>query len=221
MNISIKDVLQQIRLFFILYLTLLCCCLIIKLIFTKEEIFFAVNSWHSEWADAIAPYLTDIGLGWTTIALAAILSLFSFRKGFLLATAYAVTSLSAQLIKHIAKTPRPKLYFQHELNHIHFVKGLYTDMADSFPSGHTVTAFSTAVVLTYLLKNKNWSILFLVMAIMVGYSRMYLSEHFFEDVTAGSVLGVLLTVFWITWLDNKKFMHASGWNRGLLRSGVH
>jgi membrane-associated phospholipid phosphatase len=89
-------------------------------------------------------------------------------------------------------------------------------MADSFPSGHTVTAFSTAVVLTYLAKNKNWGVLFLVVAIMVGYSRMYLSEHFFEDVTAGSVLGVLLTVFWITWLDNKKFIRSTSWNRGIL-----
>jgi hypothetical protein len=45
---------------------------------------------------------------------------------------------------------------------------------------------------------------------------MYLSEHFFEDVTAGSVLGVFLTIFWINWLDGKKFIHTAGWNRGLL-----
>ena len=154
MNIGIKDVLQQIRLFFILYLILLCGCLIVKLIFTKEDIYFAVNGRYDDLADFIAPYITDIGNGWTTIILAALLSLFNYRKAFLLAGAYALTSLLAQLIKHIVKTPRPKLYFQNHLSLLHFVKGLYIDMHDSFPSGHTVTVFSTAVVLAYLCKKK-------------------------------------------------------------------
>jgi len=216
MNISIKDVLQQIRLFFILYLILLSCCLVVKLLFTREQIFFAVNNRYSYWADLAAPYVSDIGLGWVTIAVALTLMLFSFRKAFLLATAYTVTSLTAQLIKHIVQSPRPKMYFHNQLNHIHFIKGMYIDIADSFPSGHTVTAFSTAVVLTYLVKNKNWSILFLAAAILIGYSRMYLVEHFFEDVTAGSIFGVVLTILWLTWLDNKNFLHTPGWSRGLV-----
>jgi membrane-associated phospholipid phosphatase len=218
MKISIKDVLQRIRLFFILYLILLCACLIIKLTFTREQIYFAVNNFNYPWADYIAPYVTDIGLGLTTIVIAVILALFNYRKAFLLGTAYAITSLFAQLIKHIVKAPRPKLYFHDQLSHIHFVKGMYIDMNDSFPSGHTVTAFSSAVVITYLLKNKNWSVLLLAVAILVGYSRMYLSEHFFEDVTGGSVLGVIITVFWITWLDSKPFLHSAKWNRGLIKS---
>jgi membrane-associated phospholipid phosphatase len=217
MNIGIKDVLQRIRLFFILYLVLLCGCIIIKLIFSKNEIYFAVNSRYSDWADFIAPYITDIGNGWTTVILSAILVLFNYRKAFLLASAYAVTSLLAQVIKHIVNAPRPKLYYQIQLSQIHFIKGVYMDMHGSFPSGHTVTAFSTAVVITYLSKNKSWSIPLLLIALMVGYSRMYLSEHFFEDVTAGSALGVLITVFWLSYIDNKKFLHSPKWNKGLLK----
>jgi membrane-associated phospholipid phosphatase len=219
MNIGIKDVLKQIRLFFILYLILLLCCLVIKLLFTKETIYFTVNSHYSNWADTIAPYFTDLGDGWTTISLALILVLFNYRKALLLGSAYAVTSLSAQIIKHIVKAPRPALFFSNRLSEIHFVKGMYIDKFNSFPSGHTVTAFSTAVVITYLLKNKSWSVLLFITAILVGYSRMYLSEHFFEDVTAGSALGVFLTIFWITWLDNKPFLHKAAWNKGLLQKG--
>ncbi len=218
MNISIKDVLQRIRPFFILYLILLCCCLIIKLTFSKDEIYFAVNTRNYPWADYIAPYLTDLGNGWTTVALSVILVLFNYRKAFLLASTYAFTSLSAQLIKHIVEAPRPKLYFHDQLSQIHFVKGMYIDLHDSFPSGHTVTAFSTALLITYLSKNKKWGILLIIIAVMVGYSRMYLSEHFFEDVTAGSALGVFLTIFWISWLDSKKFLHTPKWNKGLLWS---
>lgn len=216
MKIRIKDILQYNRLFFILYLILLSACLIIKLTYSKDTIYFAVNGRYSAWADQIFPYVTDLGNGWTLIILSAIMILFSYRVALLLATTFGVTSISAQIIKHIVKAPRPKLYFNSHLNHIHFVKGLYIDMFDSFPSGHTVTAFSTALLFAYLIKNKIWSIPLLFIAVLVGYSRMYLSEHFFEDVAAGSLIGVLIALFWIGWLDGKIFLHQPKWNRGLL-----
>jgi membrane-associated phospholipid phosphatase len=88
----------------------------------------------------------------------------------------------------------------------------------SFPSGHTTSAFTAAVVLTYITPRKAWGLLFFVFAVLVGYSRMYLSEHFFEDVVGGSAIGVLLTVFWITWIDNKLFLQSPKWNKGLLKT---
>jgi membrane-associated phospholipid phosphatase len=218
MNIGIKDILYRIRFFFIPYLILLCICLIIKLTFTRDEIYFAVNTRYSDWADFMAPYLTDLGNGWTTVVLSAILLLFNYRKAFLLASTYAVTSLSAQVVKYIFDAPRPKLYFQNQLSRIHFVKGVNQLSLHSFPSGHTVTAFSTSIVILYFLKNKSWGVLFLLVAVAVGYSRMYLSQHFFEDVTAGSAFGVMLTVFWISWIDSKTFLHTPNWNKGLLKN---
>jgi len=217
MNISIKDVLYQIRFFFIPFLVVICACLAIKLTFTREEIYFAVNTHNYPWADALAPYMTDLGNGWTTIALSAILLLFNYGKALFMAIAYAVTSIIAQIIKHIFDAPRPSLYFQNQLSHIHLVQGVDMLRLHSFPSGHTVTAFSTTVLITYWCKNKLWGFPLLLVAILVGYSRMYLSEHFFEDVTAGSVIGVITTVALISWLDNKKFLHSAKWNRGLLK----
>lgn len=218
MKISIKDVLYRIRPFFILYLIVLCACLIIKLLYTREDIYFAVNGLNSNWADTIMPYITDIGNGITAIVLSVIMLLFSYRKGFLLATSYAVTSIVAQILKFIFDAPRPKLYFSHELSHIHFVKGLYILSFHSFPSGHTVSIFSATVVVIYLCRNKGWGVPALLLAVMVGYSRMYLSQHFFEDVMAGSVIGVITTVFWLSWLDSKQFVHTSKWNTGLINT---
>jgi membrane-associated phospholipid phosphatase len=216
MNISIKDVLYKIRWFFIPYLLILICCIVIKLTFTREEIYFAVNSHNYPWADTLAPYLTDLGNGWTTVILATLLLLFSYRKAFCMALIYAATSILAQIVKHIFDAPRPKLYFQNQLSHIHFVKGVDMLMLHSFPSGHTVTAFSTTVLITYWCRNKFWGLPLVILAAFVGYSRMYLSEHFFEDVTAGSVLGVITTVFLITWLVNAKFLKSVKWDRGLI-----
>lgn len=218
MKIGINDVLKQVRLFFILYLILLCACLIIKVLFTKEAIYFAVNSHYYPLADAIAPYVTDLGNGWTIIALSALLTLFNYRTAFLMASSYAITSLTAQVVKYIFDLPRPTLLYKDQLSRIHLVKGVYMLQFNSFPSGHTVTAFSAAIVILYLVKNKNWSILLFIVAVAVGFSRMYLSEHFFEDVTVGSVIGVVMTVCWISFIESKKFLHTDKWNRGLLGS---
>ena len=209
MNIGIKDVLQRIRPFFILYLILLCACLIIKLLYTKNEIYFAVNTRYFSFGDFIAPYVTDLGNGWTVIILSAILLLFNYRVAFLMATTYAITSLSAQVVKYIFDAPRPKLYFQAQLSHLHFVKGVQMLSLHSFPSGHTTTAFSTGLLITYLVKNKYWGVLLIIAAAAVGYSRMYLSQHFFEDVVAGSALGVFLTIFWLSYIERKAFIHSA------------
>ena len=213
---SINGVLGRIKWLIVPYLVILCICLLIKLIYTRADIYFAVNGLNSPIADFLAPFATDLGNGWTAIAIAALFALFNYRKAFIVATAYAVTSISAQLLKYIFDAPRPKLYFKDQLSRIHFVKGVDILSIHSFPSGHTVTAFSLAVLLTYWSRNKGWGPVFLLIADMVGYSRMYLSEHFFEDVTAGSVIGLILTIIWLYWLDNKSFIQRPGWQRGLL-----
>lgn len=213
---SMNEVLKRIKSLLIPYLVILCICLVIKLVYTKSEIYFAVNAHYNPFVDLIEPYVTDLGNGWTAVAIAAIFALFSYRKAFLLATAWGVTSISAQILKFIFEAPRPKLYFKDQISKIHFVKTVEILSTHSFPSGHTVTAFTLAVIFTYWSKNKAWGPLFLLIAVMVGYSRMYLSEHFFEDVTAGSVIGVILTVIWLYWLDNKNFIQRPRWQKGLL-----
>jgi len=215
MKNGIKIVISQIRQFFILYLLLLAACFVIKLLFSRVTIYFEVNSWHWPFTDFLAPYVTDLGEGWTIVIISLFIALFNYRAAFLMATSYGLTAILAQIIKPIFNAPRPTLYFKDQLSRIHLVKGVEIYTHNSFPSGHTVTAFTAAVVATYLCKNKSLSFLFLLIAILVGFSRMYLSEHFFEDVTAGSVIGVILTIFWLGWLDSRKFIHSSGWNNGL------
>lgn len=216
MKMSMNEVLRRTRSFLIPYLLILIICLVIKLVYTKAEIYFAVNSHYSSTTDFLAPFATDLGNGWTCIVIAAILALFSYRKAFILATAYGVTSIPAQILKFIFDAPRPMLYFKDQLNRIHFVNGVEMLRVHSFPSGHTVSAFTMGVIFTYWNKNKALGPVFLLIAIMVGYSRMYLSEHFFEDVTAGSVIGVIVTVIWLYWLDNKAFIQNPWWQKGLL-----
>ncbi|EHQ28531.1 phosphatase PAP2 family protein [Mucilaginibacter paludis] len=217
MKTSIISVLKQVRFLFIPYLVILSVCLVIALIYSKSQIYFTVNGWHFTAGDTFFALWTNMGDGIVSIILTLILLFFSYRKSFLMGTSYVITSLIAQLLKRMVATPRPVIFFKAQASKMYLVKGVEMLETLSFPSGHSVSAFSTAVVLTYITPRKSWGLLFLVLAILVGYSRMYLSEHFFEDVVGGSALGVLITVLWISWIDNKPFIHSEKWNRGLIK----
>lgn len=60
----------------------------------------------------------------------------------------------------------------------------------SFPSGHTVASFEMAVCV-YLF-NKRYGVYALVLAMLIGFSRLYLYVHYPSDVIVGAVLGILI-----------------------------
>ena len=59
----------------------------------------------------------------------------------------------------------------------------------SFPSGHTLASFESAVVL--MIRDKRFGIPALVIAVSVALSRLYLYIHFPTDVIAGALLGTV------------------------------
>lgn len=217
MKTGLRYVSSQIKYFFIPYLIILSVCAAVKIQYDRETVYYAINAIHNSTADYLAPYITDIGDGLTIVILSLILALFNYRQAFLLFTSFLLTAVIAQILKYSINVPRPGTYFNGHTAGIHFVKNVYViGGIQSFPSGHTVTAFSAAVVITYLLKNKLWGLALLIVAILVGYSRMYLSEHFFEDVTAGSAIGTFVTLLWLGYIDNKKFIKSPRWDRGII-----
>jgi len=218
MKISLTDVLKQIRFLLIPYLIVLAACLAISVIYTKAQIYFTFNSWHFAYGDEFFALWTNVGDGGVCAAIAVGLLFFSYRKGFLLGTSFILTSIVAQILKHIVASHRPVVFFKDQMSKIYLIKGVPMLESFSFPSGHTTSAFTAAVVLTYISPRKYWGLLFFVLSVLVAYSRMYLSEHFFEDVLGGSIIGVFVTVFWITWIDNKVFLQSPKWNKGLLKT---
>jgi undecaprenyl-diphosphatase len=62
----------------------------------------------------------------------------------------------------------------------------------SFPSGHTMTAFAIALVVSYFYPSLEGPMYFL--AISIAFSRVVLGMHFLSDVLAGAVLGSALGV---------------------------
>jgi undecaprenyl-diphosphatase len=81
----------------------------------------------------------------------------------------------------------------------------------SFPSGHAMTAFSIALVLSYFYPALQGVLFFL--ALSIALSRIVLGMHFLSDVLAGIVLGVTLGCASITALGVGFFRGNSSWNR--------
>lgn len=71
----------------------------------------------------------------------------------------------------------------------------------SFPSGHTLVSFEAAV--SILFYHRRWGIAALVLACMIGFSRMYLFVHFPTDVLAGALMGTGIA-FCVRWLMKEK-----------------
>ena len=84
---------------------------------------------------------------------------------------------------------------------------------NTFPSGHTSTAFVAAEFLNQEYKDRSpwYSIAGYTMATVVGYMRIYNNRHWFKDVVSGAGIGIGITkfVYWIYptlkkhWFNNK------------------
>ncbi|MBD3749374.1 MAG: phosphatase PAP2 family protein [Sphingobacteriales bacterium] len=182
-------------------------CLIILLIglifhqnYGNTKGFLIINQLHNPMLDEVFKYLTYLGDGIIWLAI-AFYCLFKNQKKLPIVFAnFAISTLLAQGLKRwvFPDALRPVHLVQEGFN-IHFVEGVKIYTNHSFPSGHAISAFAVAFTLVIVLKRKNHiKYLFLALAFLVGWSRIYLAEHYPIDVIAGGFIGIIstyLTVF--------------------------
>jgi membrane-associated phospholipid phosphatase len=107
-----------------------------------------------------------------------------YRYAVLAILAYAYSSIIVQILKRIFDSPRPSKFFQ-GLNPIRTIEGYPLYEFHNFPSGHSTNAFTLAVVLAFILPNRKLHWVIIPVAILTAFSRVYLSQHFFQDVSSG------------------------------------
>lgn len=79
----------------------------------------------------------------------------------------------------------------------------------SFPSGHTAAAFVVAVIVCKMLP-KRYGILALILACLIGISRLYVGVHYPTDVLCAAIIGTvmgLLSVKIYTTIENRYKTH--------------
>jgi len=86
---------------------------------------------------------------------------------------------------------RPYLYFYRSglMDNINLVEGVKIRYVNTFPSGHTATIFFLVSFFALLARNKAASWILMVIGIFVGFSRIYLFQHWFSDVYFGMLFG--------------------------------
>jgi len=139
---------------------------------------------------AIMKAITFLGnSGWFWIAITLLLLFFQKDKkmGWTSFVSLLLTLLITNLIlKNAFARMRP--YFVPEIG-----QGLNLLISKpsefSFPSGHTSCSFSSAVAI--FTRDKKWGTAAIIVATLVGISRMYFTVHYPTDVIGGVVVGIL------------------------------
>lgn len=188
-----RSFLYQNRLYLGVYLLLLALAAALQIVYSPTALLLWINRhWHPA-ADVFFRAVTFLGDGLFCVGVALLLCLYSLRQAFLVVVGYVVSGLLAQTGKRLLfpHAPRPARYFDDILSALHTVPGVELHQFGSFPSGHTATAFALFTVLAFETKHPLCKPLWLVPAVLVAYSRVYLLQHFVLDVTVGSLVGVL------------------------------
>lgn len=180
------------NLYFRLMLGFVVVGLPLALLLPKTYISLLVNNKATIWADSFFVPYTDLGLGWTVAIFAFLFLFIRFYYSLWALVSLMFCGIFTYYMKQVLfhGMLRPVAYIG--LEHLpHVIPDYEYVNYNTFPSGHTMTAFTLAVVLASL-NRKNWlAILAFAYAISIAFSRIYLMVHFFVDTYVGGILGVI------------------------------
>ncbi len=162
--------------------------------FVKEldyDVLHTIFEWRTSWLTPFFIFITTLGSWYVTapIWLVLVILLMYKRQGisalFITLVFWGVRGLN-WLLKEIFERPRPGWSQLIDASHY------------SFPSGHAMnsSAFFVGLLCLVLAYSKTQSVRsiaytsFILLIILVGFSRMYLGVHYLTDVLAGYALGI-------------------------------
>jgi undecaprenyl-diphosphatase len=155
------------------------------------EIFLAIDHLpHNRWLNGFFRFFTLIftgGLGWYLIMVLAIL--LDPRRG---ARVVRHTVLPLTTATSLVEFPI-KAFFHRSRPFIAFIQAIVIGKKPgswSFPSGHSASAFAGAWLLSREFPGQG--LFFFLLAALVGFSRIYLGDHYPGDVLSGALSGMAL-----------------------------
>jgi undecaprenyl-diphosphatase len=146
-----------------------------------------VHRWRApRWLRRWTLLITRLGDGWLWYALGVIILFVGGEKRFVAVGAGLAASLAGIVVfrqlKLVSKRPRP---YQVEP---HCWAMVTPQDRFSFPSGHSMTAFSIMVSVGHFYPDLQ--VVLLMMALSIAASRIILGMHYLTDVVAGAAIGI-------------------------------
>lgn len=138
-----------------------------------------------DFLDKVVPLITRLGDGgyfWIALTLILLVPEKTRKYGVAMAIAMLMNLVLCNLtLKPLIARPRPYTLREATL--------LIPRPGDhSFPSGHTASSFAAAGALLFL--KAKWRVPAVVLAALIGLSRLYLYVHYPTDVLGGMLLGL-------------------------------
>lgn len=180
--------------FLIPFILFFLIAMIITIILGKRQLHVLINELHCTLADQIFYYLTFMGDGIVAFLLVFALMWHSYRDALLFLIVTLIITVLVALLKNLffPGYDRPVTCFNNVYS-LHLVDGYTPPRFMTFPSGHSATAFSVYFYLALLFSNRLVKVGLFIFALVVAYSRVYLSAHFIPDIAVGSAIGLLIT----------------------------
>jgi membrane-associated phospholipid phosphatase len=184
------SLLKKNKAFFFPYFLFLLAGGIVLAVWSKTDIHSYINGYHNSVADLFFSNLTNLGLGVTIIPVLLILAFIRFRYVIISLLGFIIAFIINDSLKVLLHTPRPINVFAQLHQPLYLVPKVEMFYWNGLPSGHSATAFCMFCLLAFYTKNNLIKTIYFLTAFLIAYSRMYLSEHFLQDVYLGSLIGV-------------------------------
>lgn len=140
--------------------------------------------------DNIMIFITSLGNGgmiWIAATIALLIPKKTRKAGVVSAVALLGSLIiNNNIVKNIVQRPRPFVTF----TDLQIIIPIPSEF--SFPSGHTSSSFAAAAVF-YRHLPKKLGIPSVILAGLIGFSRLYVGVHYPTDVIAGVLMGILLS----------------------------
>ncbi|MDG1332146.1 MAG: phosphatase PAP2 family protein [Crocinitomicaceae bacterium] len=188
---------------------LLIGCLFLAIV-EKVDGHLFVNLGNTPFLDFFFTYFTHVGGGTFVVVGSVALSIIFWKRHqfavALLGTLNLVlVAASTQFLKHVIfdDASRPIQFIGKEF--LHTAPGVEMHTSNSFPSGHTAAGFAFFALVAFLYGKNKWvQFLCVIGAVLVGFSRIYLSQHFLEDAVLGGTMGLACFLLSYTIVKNLK-----------------
>lgn len=160
----------------------------------KQAFFLMANTDLGIFADYFFAAFTYAGdsVMWIVVLLIVLFVLKRKDAVPLVISSFVIVTILTQICKYVIvpNAPRPTKAIANS-SLIHTVPGVELHTVSSFPSGHAATAFCFYLLFCLLLDKRWWIPVGLFCSLLVGYSRVYLAQHFPLDVGAGIITGII------------------------------
>ena len=164
-----------------------------------------INQIGNSGFDDVMRYLTHAGDGIFALLVFIALLFIRIKTALIALICFGLTAGVVQLLKHtvFVKMKRPFYFLQSEVN-FRIIDDFTYHTSNSFPSGHAASIFAICTVIAYQYKSKlSVQLLLVIFAILVALTRVYLCQHFLQDIIAGSLIGTLIAYYGSIFLESK------------------